>query len=209
MIDTTANIKEFEMLINKIKRPGVKELLRYLQTSDMYTAPASTRFHLSVEGGLLQHSLNVYHCLREILVEEDGQYCYKVCGNTVHRISEENMIIISLLHDICKTNFYATSMRWAKDENNQWYQYPTYEVNDKIPYGHGEKSVMMIEEFMKLEPVERYAIRWHMGYTDDSNYNTLSAAIEKYPVVWALHDADQRATHFLEEKEENKLNIVK
>lgn len=203
MIDTAANIKEFESLIGKIDRPGISNLLHYLRNSDMYTAPASTRFHLSVEGGLLQHSLNVYHCFIDILAKEEEMYHYKVCGRSIHKLTEENVIIMALLHDICKTNFYATSMRWAKDENNQWYQYPTYEVNDKIPYGHGEKSVMMIEEFMKLEPVERYAIRWHMGYTDDSNYNTLSAAIEKYPVVWALHDADQRATHFLEDKEGN------
>lgn len=203
MINKEENIKEFEELMAKVTRPGIEALMKYIKASDMYTAPASTRFHLSAEGGLLQHSLNVFHCLKETLQERDGKYAYVVCGRVIQEITEENMIIMSLLHDLCKTHFYNTVMKWKKDENNQWYQYPSYEVNDKIPYGHGEKSVMMIDEFMRLEPVERYAIRWHMGYTDDANMLTLSNAIEKYPVIWALHDADQKATHFLEDTQGN------
>ncbi|MDO5520007.1 MAG: HD domain-containing protein [bacterium] len=199
MIPMEQNRKEFEELMGQVTRPGIDALMKYIKASDMYTAPASTRFHLSVEGGLLQHSLNVFHCLEETLVERDGMYLYMVCGKVVQEITKENMIIMALLHDICKTHFYHTVMKWKKDDNNQWYQYPSYEVVDKIPYGHGEKSVMMIDEFMRLEPVERYAIRWHMGYTDDSNMLTLSNAIEKYPIIWALHDADQKATHFLED----------
>lgn len=204
MIDKEKNIERFEALMSKVTRAGHMELKNYLKKSDMYTAPASTRFHLSVEGGLLLHSLNVYDCFVDTLEKDGDFYYYKVCGKEVQKLTEENVVIMALLHDICKTNFYQSTLRWAKDENNQWYQYPVYEVNDKIPYGHGEKSVMMIEEFMKLEPVERYAIRWHMGYTDDANYQTLSHAIEKYPAIWALHDADQKATHFLEDNEGNK-----
>ena len=204
MLENEKNRQRFEELIGRVTRPGVKELIKYISTSDMFSAPASTRYHLSVEGGLLQHSLNVYDCLVDTLKKEEDTYCYTVCGTCVQTLTEENVIIMALLHDICKTNFYASTLRWAKDENNQWYQYPVYEVNDKIPYGHGEKSVMMIEEFMKLEPVERYAIRWHMGYTEDANYLTLGQAIEKYPVIWALHDADQKATHFLEDTTKNK-----
>ena len=87
--------------------------------------------------------------------------------------------------------------------NGKWEQYDAFTVNDKIPYGHGEKSVMMIEEYMKLLPVERYAIRWHMGYTE-SDTLTFSSAIDKYPIIWALHSADQKASHFMEDMEGNK-----
>ena len=182
--------------------------MNYIRTSDMYTAPASTRFHLSVSGGLLQHSLNVLDALRDSLrANEDGTYSYMVAGKNVATITEESMIIMALLHDLCKTNFYAVVMKWRKDKNNKWEQYETFEVDDKVPYGHGEKSVMMIEEYMKLQPVERYAIRWHMGYTEADSLS-MNNAIDKYPMIWALHFADTQASHFMEANEGNKLSYA-
>ena len=190
------------------KRPDAGKMMDYIRKSDFYTAPASTKYHLSVEGGLLQHSLNVYDCLQShITSDNEGNLYYKVAGNVVQRVEEENLVIMALLHDMCKTNFYAIEMRWAKDQNNKWYQYPTFIVDDKVPYGHGEKSVMMIEAFMKLTPLERYAIRWHMGYTDDGNKLTLGQAIQKYPMILALHTADQEASSFMEEETGNKFTV--
>ena len=204
-MDNNRNKERFEAEMAKVKRDGVKQLMNYIRTSDMYTAPASTRFHLSVSGGLLQHSLNVLDALRDSLrANEDGTYSYMVAGKNVATITEESMIIMALLHDLCKTNFYTVVMKWRKDKNNKWEQYETFEVDDKVPYGHGEKSVMMIEEFMKLKPEERYAIRWHMGYTEADTY-ALSGAIDKYPIVWALHSADNCASHFMEDNLGNKL----
>ena len=165
-MDRQANIDRFEAEMAKVNREGANKLMGYIRKSDMYTAPASTRFHLSVAGGLLQHSLNVLDAFRESLRKnDDGTYSYMVAGKNVATITEESMVIMALLHDICKTNFYTVVMKWRKDKNNKWEQYETFEVDDKVPYGHGEKSVMMIEEFMKLKPEERYAIRCHMGYT--------------------------------------------
>lgn len=202
-MDRQANIERFEREAVKINREGVTRLMSYIRKSDFYSAPASTRYHLSVTGGLLQHSLNVLDAFRKRMRDnEDGTYSFMVAGKNMATITEESMIIMALLHDLCKTNFYKTVMRWRKDRNNKWEQYETFEVEDKVPYGHGEKSVMMIEEFMRLKPEERYAIRWHMGYTETDTL-ALNNAIEKYPIIWALHSADMEASHFMEAQSEN------
>ncbi len=202
-MDRQANINRFEAEMKKVTREGADRLMAFIRKSDMYAAPASTRFHLSVTGGLLQHSLNVLDALRANLTEnEDGTYTYDVAGCPVVNVTEESVIIMALLHDICKTYFYTTETRNRK-VNGKWEQYEAFAVDDKIPYGHGEKSVMMIEEYMKLLPIERYAIRWHMGYTE-SDALSLNNAIDKYPMIWALHSADTQASHFMESVESNK-----
>lgn len=112
------------------------------------------------------------------------------------------MIISALLHDLCKTYFYVVDYRNKKNDAGVWEKVPYYTVDDKIPYGHGEKSVMMIEEYIKLTPTERYAIRWHMGWSEPKeSYNALGTAMGKYPLVLALHEADQEATYLLEKEE--------
>ena len=128
-------------------------------------------------------------------------------------VTEANIIITALLHDLCKSYYYGTEIKNKKvysehgtksDSNGRfdWVSAPAYVVDDKIPYGHGEKSVMMIEEFIKLEPVERYAIRWHMGFTEPKeSWNTLGVAIRKYPLVLAMHTSDLEATYLLEKEE--------
>lgn len=159
MDNRQVNINRFEAEMAKVTRDGVDKLMAFIRKSDMYAAPASTRFHLSVTGGLLQHSLNVLDALRANLTKnDDGTYSYEVAGVPAARVTEENVIIMALLHDICKTYFYTTEIRNRK-VGGKWEQYEAFAVDDKIPYGHGEKSVMMIEEYMKLQPVERYAIR--------------------------------------------------
>ena len=185
MDNRQANINRFEAEMAKVTRDGVDKLMAFIRKSDMYAAPASTRFHLSVTGGLLQHSLNVLDALRANLTKnDDGTYSYEVAGVPAARVTEENVIIMALLHDICKTYFYTTEIRNRK-VNGKWEQYEAFAVDDKIPYGHGEKSVMMIEEYMKLQPVERYAIRWHMGYTEADTLS-FNNAIDRYPMIWAL-----------------------
>lgn len=220
------NIEKFERLMAEVKRPGVEELMNYIRKSDFYTAPASTRFHLSCKGGLLQHSLNVFEALLwRVGMIDKTTYCYEVATNIVAKFNIETLIISALLHDICKTGFYEIGTKnqktydkekvkkaksWQVKEDNKgkfiWESVPTYTVNDKNPYGHGEKSVMMIEEFMKLTMEERYAIRWHMGMGDStySQIQAFNASCEKYPLVLLLHNADQEASHFLEENNGNR-----
>lgn len=181
----------FKKLLSSVNRDGIDDLIAFIEKSDFYTAPASTRFHGAVEGGLLEHSLNVYKCLS---IKKSNP----IWKDALKDIPEDSMIIIALLHDICKTYFYSIEMR-NKKINGKWEQVPCYTIEDKIPYGHGEKSVMMIEEYIKLRPFERYAIRWHMGaYSGQQDWTTLGNAIDKYPIVLATHEADMEATHILE-----------
>lgn len=203
MLNVT-NVDRFEMLMGEVKREGKEKLLDFIRNkTDFFTAPASTRYHSSFEGGLLEHSLNVCDCLLRKMEEETWK-------NILAPLGREKLIVIALLHDICKVNMYEVGWKnqktykpdgTKKDEKGyfDWESVPTYTINDKIPYGHGEKSVMIIEEFMKLEKEERYAIRWHMAFSEPKeNYNTLSAAIEKYPVILAVSEADLEATYLLE-----------
>ena len=188
-------IKKFEELLLSTKREGFDALLEFIRKSDFYTAPASTKYHSCHEGGLLEHSLNVYECLKE-------KRKNPIWEKALKDVPEESFIITALLHDLCKTYFYTVDYRNKKnDETGVWEKVPFYTIDDKVPYGHGEKSVMMIEEYIKLTPVERYSIRWHMGWSEPKeNYNALGKAMGKYPLVLALHEADQEATYLLEEE---------
>lgn len=190
---TNEKVERFRSLISSVEREGIEQLMRFIEKSDFYTAPASTRFHGAQEGGLLEHSLNVYECLLRKKRAEGSLW-----NELLRDVPDESIIITALLHDICKTYYYAVEMR-NKKVDGAWVQVPSYTVDDKIPYGHGEKSVMMIEEYIKLRPYERYAIRWHMGpYSGERDWTTLGMAMEKYPLVMALFEADMEATHLLE-----------
>ena len=177
-----------------IKREGADKLLEYLLSaqSDFFIAPASTRFHGSYEGGLLELSINVYNCLKDYLerprVKEDYRLEY----------SDESIAIVSLLHDLCKVNCYKAGTRNVKDSSGVWQQVPTFEYADDMPYGHGEKSVYIISGFMKLTREEAFAIRYHMGFSGSEPQNNVGAAFEKYPLAFALSTADMEATYFLE-----------
>jgi len=171
--------EEFISLLKQIDREGMDKLIEFIERSDFFEAPASTRFHGSYKGGLLEHSMKVYEILKTKTEDSDS------------------VKIIALLHDICKVNFYKTDYRNAKNEQGVWEKVPYYTVDDLIPYGHGEKSVMMISEFIKLTPEERYAIRWHMGFTEPKElYTTLGQAYKKYPIALLVHEADLEATYF-------------
>ncbi len=185
--------EEFINLLRNVKRDGIEKLITYLEKTDFFKAPASTRFHGNHEQGLLEHSLNVY----KLLYMKLKQKPYSDLIN----VSDETIIIISLLHDICKTNYYTVEMRNKKNEDGMWVKEPYYTINDTIPYGHGEKSVMMISNFIKLTMEEMYAIRWHMGLSEPKElYNTISLVFEKYPLALALHEADLEATYLYEER---------
>ena len=178
-----------------ITREGSDKLLEFLEKSDFFTAPASTRFHGAYDGGLLRHSLNVYECLTDYLARERVQQKYEI------KASAESIAIVALLHDICKVDFYTTSYRNTKNEQGVWIQVPYYTINDKLPYGHGEKSVYMISGFMRLYREEAMAIRWHMGFSGTEDKNTIGRALEMYPLAFALSVADMEASYFLEGSE--------
>lgn len=187
------NERRFDDLLRSTERRGIDKLIEYLHTTDFYTAPASTRFHSSYEGGLLQHSLNVYDSLSQM---------FEHMPWIEYKIPEETLIITALCHDLCKANFYKVEMRNRKNDKGQWEQYPFYIVDDQNPYGHGEKSAMIASNFIKLTAEERYAIRWHMGFSEpQSNYQYVGKAMELYPLVVAIHEADLNATYLMESGE--------
>lgn len=191
------NKEEFLQIYNEyVKRQGSQEFLDWLLKTDFFTAPASTKYHGACEGGLLLHSLNVYKTLRERYFEEGKD-------------SEESFAICALLHDLCKAQFYKVSTRNVKNNvTGQWEKVPYYTVEDAFPYGHGEKSVFLIERFMRLKTSEAMAIRWHMGGFDDSARGgsfAISLAYEKYPLAVKLHLADLEST-YLKEKNTSMVN---
>ena len=185
-----------EIYTTKIKREGADKLLEYLLSpaSDFFTAPASARFHSSVEGGLVRHSLNVYDCLVGYLGSDHVK-------NDLHlEYSDESIAIVSLLHDLCKIGVYKKGFRNVKDDKGVWQRVDTFEFDDPMPYGHGEKSGYMITPFMKLTREEAFAIRYHMGYSSTEDARNVAAAFEMFPLSFALSTADSEATYFLEGK---------
>ncbi len=190
--------KFLQIYKENIKREGADKLLEFLEKSDFFTAPASTRYHGAYEGGLLRHSLNVYECLVAYLERERVKEQYKLS------VSGETAAVVALLHDVCKVNFYTVSYRNSKnDKTGQWEKLPYYTINDTLPYGHGEKSVYMVSGFIRLSREEAMAIRWHMGFSGIEDKNTIGAALEKYPLAFALSVADMEASYFIEGKEQN------
>lgn len=182
--------KFIEIYKANITRDGADRLLDWLEGTDFFRAPASTRYHCAYEGGLVEHSINVYKRLRSLILGN-------VPPSTITAL-EERIAIVGLLHDVCKANFYGVEMRNRKNEANQWERYPFYVVDDQLPYGHGEKSVYIITGFMRLTREEAMAIRWHMGGFDDSvkgGSYAMSDAFTKYPLALYTHIADMLATY--------------
>ena len=177
-----------------ITRPGSEKLLNYLlsEQSDFFTAPSSTRYHGSYEGGLVEHSINVYECLKDYLSRPRTAELYGM------EYSDETVALVSLLHDVCKMNFYTVDYRNAKNAQGVWEKVPYYTINDTLPYGHGEKSVYIVSGFMRLTREEAFAIRYHMGFSGIEDRNSIGKAFEMFPLAFALSTADMEATYFLE-----------
>ena len=177
-----------------IKRDGADKLLDFLENkSDFFTAPASTRYHNAFEGGLLRHSLNVYECMCAYMERQRVKEQYSLSA------SAETIAIVALLHDVCKVNFYKVSFRNSKNEKTgQWEKVPYYEINDTLPYGHGEKSVYMVSGFMRLSREEAMAIRWHMGFSGTEDKNSIGKALEMFPLAFTLCMADMEASYYIE-----------
>ncbi len=189
----TAKEEFIQIYKENITREGSAQLLEWLEKTDFFTAPASTRYHCACENGLVMHSVSVYNTMIEKHFDEETD-------------SAESFAICALLHDLCKAQFYKISSRNVKNEDTgRWEKVPYYSVDDRFPFGHGEKSVFLIERFMKLKLDEAMAIRWHMGEFGDKNSNTISQAYNMYPLAVKLHLADLEST-FLREKGTSAVN---
>ena len=178
----------------KIGREGIAPLMEWLGKSDFFSAPASSKFHSSHEGGLAEHSLNVYDSLVAINERQGKPY------------TDETVAIVALFHDLCKVNFYRKGYRNVKnDATGQWERREVWEIDEKFPFGHGEKSCIILSGYMRLSTDELLAIRHHMGGFDSAvkggDYS-LTRAFEKCPLAVMLHMADLEATYLKESSKE-------
>lgn len=186
-----------------IHRDGLDKVLNYLEYSDFYTAPSSASFHLNEEGGLCLHSMNVFDTACKIYEQIALPAIRSGLSPFTEEISKESLAIVCLFHDLCKVRLYHKAERWKKDANNRWMSYPGYEIKDDFPFGHGEKSCLMLSWYMRLKPDEMLAIRWHMGMFDMAENGTSQryafyAATEKSALVNILQAADQLTSKLLE-----------
>lgn len=189
--------EEFLEIFYEIDRDGADKLLDWLEKSDFFTAPASTRRHSAYKGGLCQHSINVYKRLVKLCEMEYGK-------DWQSKVNPESVAIIGLLHDVCKVDTYVEDFKNVKDEDGVWRKKPYYRIEDSLPYGHGEKSVYIISAFIKLTREEALAINWHMGEFDIRVQNgsyLMNEVFYKYPLCFLTHLADLTAT-YLDEKEQ-------
>lgn len=191
----TSKERFLDICKREIKRDGIDKLIEFICSpqSDFFTAPASTRFHSCHEGGLVEHSLNVYDSLCAYLESERA----KTLGL---EYSRETIALCALFHDLCKINTYKVSMRNTKDETGQWIKVPYYEFDDKLPYGHGEKSVYMLSGFIRLSRDEAFAIRYHAGFAASEDSRNISKVYTMNPLALALYMADLEATYIVEEE---------
>ena len=171
-----------EIYRTHIKREGSTEFLRWLKSTDFFTAPGSTRFHDSHAGGLAEHSAKVFNELIRLL---------KVYPEV--KVSAETAAIVALLHDVCKANCYKIEYRNKKNERGQWIQVPVYTFQEDFAFGgHGSKSVYLITKFMDLTPEEAVAINCHMG-VENGNW-AVTDAFRAYPLAFLVHTADMAST---------------
>lgn len=208
-INIAANKREFEAIARKyIKRDGLEKVLAWLDGTDFYTAPASTQYHLSVEGGLCQHSLNVFHKMLELcnfyydIDEADEATIYN--GDNIDApkaFTLENIALVSLFHDICKANCYTRDFRNVKI-NGRWEQVEYWKWDEQFVYGHGTKSVYILQQFMRLYIAEAQAIRYHMAGKEDALSEVVERGYAKVydesPLAVLLHLSDMMCTFLVE-----------
>lgn len=181
--------QEFVALLRSTNRAGIEDLITWLgEKSDFKEAPASTKYHLNCRGGLLEHSLNVYHTLND-----DFKPYIELLG-----IPNDTIILTALLHDICKANIYITEMRNVK-RDNEWVQEPFYRVEDRLSIRHAEKSVILAQRYIKLTGTEVAMMCGHMGFSNVPNHDIqISELFTYHPQALLLHFSDLIATYMIE-----------
>jgi len=167
-----------EGLLQTVERPGIDKVVEWLSSSDYYMAPASTMHHGNYEGGLAEHSYTVYKEFKR-QAEHYGL-----------EVSEDSIILTSLLHDSCKVDFYVKNeLKSGKTSESK-----PYKTEDCFPLGHGEKSVALIQRCMQLTAQEALIIRWHMGMNDPS-WEDYSEKVERqYPEVTLFAHVDKEVS---------------
>lgn len=199
-----ANKERFIALLKEINRPGarVDMLVDKLEKSDFFYAPASTKYHNSFAGGLCEHCLNVYEELLGL-----------VTSHNVPNITRENIIIVSLLHDLSKMDYYESTVMNKKvyQENGSKYDemgrydwvsvsgFKTKDIDARFFYStHEVTAEFMARCFVPLTIEESVAILHHSGYANKETSANLTTVFNRYPLALFLHEADMLATFYRE-----------
>lgn len=187
--------EEIIALLSSINREGIDDMVAWLVNSTYFTMPSSTKFHGNYDGGLAEHSLNVYNCLKTMCDTYKKQF-------PETEINEDSLKIIALCHDFCKIDLYKKGFRNVKNEvTGQWEKKQIFEFDDTLGMGHGEASVYIAQSFIKLTREEALAIRWHMGGYDTSvkgGERGMYVASKQTPLVTLIQFADMWASNFME-----------
>lgn len=200
-ISTVMSKEQFVEILSGTGRKGIDQVLAKLKETGFYEAPASTKFHLSCKGGLLEHSMNVYEAA--VMLREQA---VKARPELEEQLPMDSVAICALLHDTCKADIYREGILSRKNSDGYWEKYLGFQVdyNAGLPLGHGEKSVIMLLSWgLDLKPEEMMAIRWHMTAWDlpmqsPEHKESLNAAKAKTPLVSLVQLADGFATGLLE-----------
>lgn len=180
-----ANKEKIKSIIGSIDRPGIDELLEYLESSDFFIAPASTKYHEPYDGGLAHHSLKVFEIADTLFMVVHGREEYEKAVDSIK--------LTAICHDMCKINIYKKGQLWRKDSKGKWESYTGYIFADENPLAtHGPKSTILLSRFVKLKDEEAMAISWHSGSfgLGTNDMNSLMKANEKHPLVLMIHMAD-------------------
>lgn len=198
-------VQEFDSLLLSTGRDGVQGLLQYLKTTDFYKAPASAQYHGSYPGGLLEHSLMVYHILERKCTDPIWQAA---------QFDPASLIIVALLHDLRKINVFTEKIQNQKIYTKKavaaadpsqvkedalgayiWESVRKYYYNDALPLGRSEKSLILAMRYVTLTDDEIYAIRWGEGFGDAEAYKSqICQAFEVCPLALALYESDMEAS---------------
>jgi len=191
-IDQEANWTRLLEELKAVKREGMDEFIKFLEErTDFKTAPASTKYHMNYPGGLAEHTLNVLRFTRH------AQNMVQV-----PEMSADSITLVSILHDLCKVNYYKRDEVFDKEyknETNRWRMMEVWGVDDKVPLGHGEKSVILAVRYLSLTLEEMVAIRWHMAWSDQGVHSyypsgaPFKTSLEKYPLLKLLILGDEMA----------------
>ena len=191
----------FKEKLLSIGREGMEAVIENLEELGYFEAPASTKFHLNVKGGLMEHSWNV--CNTALMLREQ---MIQMKPELAEKLPVESVIIASLLHDICKTNIYKDAILNRKNDQGVWEKVPGYEVDySALPLGHGEKSVIMLLTLgLKLTKDEMLAIRWHMtawelAFHSPEQKSNLQMARDTAPLCTIIQAADGLSSALLED----------
>lgn len=196
------NLKKlFIERLRSTRREGMENVISNLERLGFFTAPASTKFHLSIPGGLMLHSWNVCNTA---LMLRDQMILMK--PELQEKLPIDSVIIASLLHDVCKSDIYKETLLNRKNDQGFWEKVPGYEADcSNFPMGHGEKSViMLITMGLKLTKDEMLAIRWHMtawelAFQSFEQKANLQAARTIAPLCAIVQSADGLSSALLEE----------